>query len=346
MSGTSLDGVDLCAVTFVYNSGKWNYTVGPAETIPYDEDRRRQLLTLHLATAAELAQMHTELGRHFATLINVFCKEHELKPDLIGSHGHTIFHQPSSGFTLQIGDAAQIAALTNTDTIADFRTKDIAHGGQGAPLVPIGDKLLFADYTFCLNLGGIANLSYDHNDQRIAFDICPVNMIFNALASRLGQEFDRNGSMAEQGKLIFDLLDDLNALEFYKSTSARSLGREWFENSFLPVIEKYSYSSVHDLLATVVEHAAVQIASVINAANKKGSVLVTGGGAFNEFFIRRLAAYCNNSLEVPDETLVSFKEAIVFAFLAALNYSGQVNVVGSATGSGVDHTGGALYRAG
>jgi anhydro-N-acetylmuramic acid kinase len=344
MSGTSLDGTDLAACIFTQNQNGWTYTIEAATTVTYNASWKNRLLNLHTASAETLAETHAELGKYFGALIRDFCAEHRFEAHIAGSHGHTVFHQPAKGFTLQIGDGAQIAVQSGLDTVCDFRTKDVALGGQGAPLVPIGDELLFADFKACLNLGGIANISFGSKKGRMAWDICPANMILNHLAVFEGKEYDESGHLAREGTVIPELLDKLNSLPFYAETGPRSLGREWFEKIFLPVV-KNADGVIKDKMHTVCEHIAMQIGNTINTVKEKGPVLVTGGGAFNSFLLDRMNHYSEHPLTVPSALLVNFKEALVFAFLAALYASGSENVLSSATGSSRNHTGGALYRA-
>ena len=344
MSGTSLDGVDLAACTFSLKDECWQFSIDAAETIPYSSDWSNKLQTLHLASAEELAETHSALGRYFGALIADFCQTYTLNPALVGSHGHTIFHQPQRKFTLQIGDGAAIAAISGIDTVCDFRTKDIALGGQGAPLVPVGDAMLFSEYAGCLNLGGISNISFGKGNIRNAWDICPVNMILNHLALYEGKAFDDGGQLAASGKILPTLLEELNSLPFYHQAGPRSLGREWFEKIFLPLI-KNSEGATLDKMRTAVEHIAIKIGEAINGINEKGPVLVTGGGAFNRFLIERMRFYSSHPVTIPSTELINFKEAIVFALLAALNINGKENVFSSATGASRNSIGGALYRA-
>lgn len=344
MSGTSLDGIDLAACTFSFREGKWSYTIEAASTLPYTADWKTRLPELHLASGQELARAHAELGHYFGEQVRKFCLENSFKPDVIGSHGHTVLHQPEKKFTLQIGDGAAIAAVSGIDTVCDFRTKDVALGGQGAPLVPVGDKLLFAEFAACLNLGGIANVSFELKNERKAWDICPVNMILNHLAAYEGAEYDEGGNLAREGSLLPDLLEQLNELPFYAEKGPRSLGREWFEKAFLPLV-KNAEGNNRDKMRTATEHIAVQITHTLNSIKTKGPVLVTGGGAFNSFLVDRMNDLSAHPLSIPSPLLVNFKEALVFAFLAALFAAGEENILCSATGAARNSTGGALYRA-
>jgi anhydro-N-acetylmuramic acid kinase len=268
-----------------------------------------------------------------------FCQEHKLKPGFLASHGHTIFHQPNKKITLQIGDGAVMAANTGITVVCDFRSQDVELGGQGAPLVPIGDKLLFSDYKYCLNLGGFANISYDQNNERKAFDVCACNVVLNHLSKKAEMEYDIGGLMAKEGKIISDLLEKLNKLEYYSHPYPKSLGIEWAERSVFPLLKEHD---IADLLRTYTEHIALQL-SIITEDNGKGNILVTGGGAKNGFLIERINALGKSSCIIPEEKLIDYKEALVFALLGLLRIQGNVNVLASVTGSKYDHSSGCIY---
>lgn len=340
MSGTSLDGIDLA----LCDIGESGYKVLAAETVPYYEEWRQRLSTLENATALEYALANVELGHHFGKVINRFLEGKE-SPEAIASHGHTIFHQPHLGLTTQIGDGDAIAAETGLTVVSNFRTLDVALGGQGAPLVPIGDELLFGEYDACLNLGGIANISYREGGLRVAYDICPCNMALNRLAAMLGYPYDKGGVNARGGQVQTCLLHALDALEYYAETGPKSLGKEWFVGQFWPVVKEYigvvpSLSTVRDALATVSAHIAMQIGRVLEA-QKIGTLLVTGGGAWNSYLIEQMGEYSpETEITVPDELIVNYKEALVFAFLGYLRLGGKVNTLASVTGAKCDSVGG------
>jgi anhydro-N-acetylmuramic acid kinase len=350
MSGTSLDGTDLCACRFTESQNTWHFEILAAQTVPYPAEWVETLKGAMDLSGYDLAFTHAALGRYFGTLAAAFIEENKLKIDLIGSHGHTVFHQPQHGFTCQIGDGAQIAAITGVDTVCDFRTKDVALGGQGAPLVPLGDKYLFAEYAGCLNLGGIANISYEENGNRKGFDICPANMILNLLANSQGNEYDDRGKMAASGKIIPELLERLNRLSFYSQQGPKSLGREWLEKEFLPATgignSKISYADAANLAHTICEHIAMMHTEAFKGIKEEGSILVTGGGAFNTYLTDRIAVLSGRKITVPEASIINYKEALVFGFLAALYQNNRVNIFNSATGSLRNNIGGALYKAG
>lgn len=342
MSGTSLDGVDLATVQFDCTDEKWSYRILAAKTYPYPAELDELLRALPSTGAEKVFEADARLGLFYGELILAFIQESGVKPSLIASHGHTLFHNPTAGYTTQIGSGAHIAATTGLDTVCDFRSKDVALHGQGAPLVPVGDRLLFADYSACLNLGGIANISFDDRDGlRRAFDICPVNMALNELALREGKAFDDRGEMAASGKVLKNVLEQMQRLEFFSRSGARSLGREWYIREFLPLLQ---HGNSADLSRTVCEHIALQHAMATAHLTEGSEELVTGGGARNLYLIQRMQETGKTKLILPEAELIDFKEAIIFALLGVLNVVGSVNVFYSATGSLKDHVGGALYR--
>jgi anhydro-N-acetylmuramic acid kinase len=340
MSGTSLDGVDIAYCEFRNDADAWKYKIISAETHPYNDLWKKNLSDALNADAIQLISLHKEYGSFLGKLVRNFISENKCHVDFISSHGHTVFHQPEKHLTFQVGDGSEIAAACGLPVVFDFRSGDVALGGQGAPLVPIGDKLLFADYDFCLNLGGFANISFEENNNRIAFDICPVNIILNRYANFLGQPFDKDGNLALKGHNNKVLFSELNNLEFYSSKPPKSLGREWVEKQVIPIIEKYKMS-IEDVLHTLCEHMAWQIASVLNSM-KKGTVIVTGGGAYNKYFISRLQNFTSHEILIPDRMTVEYKEALIFAFLGLLRINNKVNCLASVTGADRDHSSGSI----
>ncbi len=347
MSGTSLDGLDLALCKFETDSKSTNYQIIAAKCIPYSAQQRKVLDSLINASALDLSQESVNLGIFIGESINLFLADHNEDAQLISSHGHTVFHNPADSLTLQIGSLPHIAAITNLPVVGDFRTLDIALGGQGAPLVPIGDEMLFSQYHACLNLGGIANISADYNGKRVAYDICPFNMMLNFFAQKRGLEFDDCGNLAAQGKVDETSLLAVNNWEFYHKPGPKSLGKELVMNQFL-LIGNLEKLSVEDALATLTQHFAMQVGIAVKNISFSGddvSVLVTGGGAYNQHFIEKLRAQLpdNYNITIPDDTLIQYKEALVFAYLGWLRYYEKENVLSSVTGSKKNHVGGALY---
>jgi anhydro-N-acetylmuramic acid kinase len=344
MSGTSLDGVDIAYCKFVCVDGHWNWQPLTGNIYPYPSEMLERLKHSHELSGHDLAQLDVDYGRFLGGLVKQFVAENHCNPRFVASHGYTVFHEPQKGLTLQIGSGAHIAAVSGIDTICDFRTKDVALGGNGAPLVPIGDKLLYGEqFNYCLNLGGFANISYDNADgQRIAYDICPFNIVANTLTRRIGLEYDKNGELGRKGVVDKDLLEKLNAIPYYKQQPPKSLGREFVDAEILPLFGQRT--DIENLLATYYQHAACQISRAIVAEDKK-NVLVTGGGAYNEYFIECLKNSTHHYIELPDKSEIDFKEAIIFAFLGVLRYLGLPNCLKTVTGASCDNIGGAIYLA-
>ena len=349
MSGTSLDGVDIACCTFTEDNNIWIYKILNATTIPYPEAWKTRLHSLPTATAAELTAANYSYGEYLGRLAKIFIAEHKLQVDFISSHGHTIFHQPENKLCLQIGSGAALAAEAGLPVVCDFRSLDIALGGQGAPLVPIGDKFLFGQHTFCLNLGGIANISVEKNAGRLAYDICVCNIALNYLAEELGFSYDAGGKIARSGKVNEKLLLTLNSAGYYTAPAPKSLGREWLQNWVLQPLHDANIS-VEDKLCTVCHHIAYQIAEAVKAnlpatTTQKPTLLATGGGAFNTFLIALLQQNLGDSAQVviPNADVINFKEALIFAFLGVLRWRNEVNCLKSVTGAKEDNVGGAVY---
>lgn len=344
MSGTSLDGLDMAFCEFKHTTGQWSFELQAYETVPFPSHLFDKLKTGTELSAFGLAELDIMLARWTGKCVNDFIEKNNCNADLIASHGHTIFHQPEIGLTTQIGNGNMLSAITNLPVVYDFRSLDVALGGQGAPLVPIGDHLLFREYDYCLNLGGIANVSFAKNNTRLAFDISPCNMALNYLANKMGEKYDHNGAIAKSGKLIPDLLKEINALEFYHLPAPKSLGYEWVEKNILKRLD-LSKASLPDLMHTMVEHISFQIAQAISQGDKKqGTLLVTGGGSFNNHLIERLQYHLSERVQVhtPAEEIINYKEALIFAFLGVLKVRSEVNCLASVTGASRDSCGGVL----
>lgn len=340
MSGTSLDGLDLALCRFS-EEGETQFELIAGQTIPYPAPWQERLKHLMNLNGAALMEEDAALGKWMGEQAAAFLKSKQLHCELIGSHGHTVFHRPDLEFSTQIGNGAHIAVQTGIPVVCDFRSTDIALGGQGAPLVPLGDRELFGKYEVCLNIGGIANWSGEIGGERKASDIAPANMVFNFLAERLGKPYDANGEMAASGKLIPGLLKELNELSFYRVDGPKSLGREWFEESFLPLLNTYQ-EPTENLLRTCVEHCAQQIANSLRSI-EKGTIFITGGGAYNHFLIERIKENTHLAIHIPDKAIIEFKEAIIFAFLAWRRIHHKTTALASVTGASQDSSGGAVF---
>jgi anhydro-N-acetylmuramic acid kinase len=346
MSGTSLDGLDICFCNFeLLKNKKWDFHIISASTVIYPLEIKRKLAEAKPLMGLDLMLLHNELGNFIGKTINNFISNNRINKkeiDCISSHGHTIFHQPKINLTTQIGNGANISSITQLPVVCDFRSTDVALNGQGAPLVPIGDNALFAEYDHCINLGGIANISYKENNNLIAFDICPTNIVLNKLAKQLGCNFDNKGLLAKSGNIDNNLLEKLNYENYYKKSPPKSLGSEWIEKIILPIIESTNISN-EDKLRTFVEHIAIQISNAITSKNKK--ILFTGGGTLNSFLIERIKTNTPNEIIIPSKEIIDFKEALIFAFLGVLRLREDVNCLKSVTGAKQNNIGGCIYKA-
>ena len=341
MSGTSADALDVCCASFDRQEGRWTFRIDAARSYPYPPELRRKLVQeVQQMQARDFVAFHSAYGRYLGEKVNGFLKETGLRPQLIASHGSTVFHQPAQGIMFQIGDGAAIAAVTGIPTVSDFRRLDIMLGGQGAPLVPSGDNLLFGQYDYCLNIGGFSNISYKEGERRIAFDISPVNYVINRFCRSIGLEMDRDGEIAARGTVDASLLERLNALDYYARVAPKSLGREWVEQEVFPLLDAAPLP-LEDLLRTFYEHCAVQLARVVSPGRR---ILVTGGGAYNRFLIGRMEARSGCSLIIPEPAIVEFKEALIFAFLGVLYALDEPSCLRSVTGAGKDNIGGMLFK--
>lgn len=342
MSGTSLDGVDLAHLHFELNNKQCQFQILECETIPYHDHWVNRLKSAVNFNDNQLSEINQEYTQLLGAIIRNFIEKHQLKNvDAVCSHGHTILHQPQNGFTLQIGNLPEIAAICQQKVVCDFRVQDVQLGGQGAPLVPIGDRLLFSDYDYCLNLGGFSNISFEQDGKRIAFDISPVNTVLNIYANQLGLNYDDRGKIAQSGKLSAALFASLNALDFYQKPFPKSLGFEFVKEVVLPLIDSFSMKT-EDKMRSFVEHVAFQIANALHL--NKGTLLITGGGAFNDFLIDRLRYYSPAVvITIPEPKVLEFKEALIFGLLGVLKLRGEINVLSSVTGAKHDHSSGVIY---
>lgn len=340
MSGTSMDGVDIAYCQFTNHEGSWDYEIKNVTTIPYDKNWIVRLTQLYKQPIHLYAKTDVFYGKFLGKIINDFITQNNLVVDLIASHGHTIFHQPENGFTAQIGCGATISAICNVPVVNNFRVMDVALNGQGAPLVPIGDQFLFNNYNACLNLGGFANISF--KEKQIAFDISPCNLAFNLLANELNLPFDEDGRIAANGSIHQEFLTALNTLDFYKKNNAKSLGIEWFNQFFIPLLNQFENISIANKMATINLHVAQQITKLINSENIN-NILVTGGGAYNKYLIENIKSITNVQIIIPDSLTIDYKEALIFAFLGVLRIRNEINILKSVTGAASNCIGGALH---
>ncbi len=341
MSGTSLDGIDLVYVTFEFEQ-TWQFKITHTETVAYNNHWYQILKNLVSYSLKELQQIDEDYTVYLSNIINNFIEKNNINDiDAICSHGHTALHQPENKLTYQIGNLPNMASLLNNKVVCDFRVQDVEFGGQGAPLVPIGDKLLFSEYDYCINLGGFANISFECKNKRIAYDICPVNIVLNYYVKQLGFNFDDEGKIASTGTVNNELLEQLNALDFYEESPPKSLGLEWVNTNIFPLIDSFRLD-VKDVLRTFVEHAATQILKVTNS-DYSASLFITGGGAYNTFLIESIKSLSNNKIVIPSNDIIEFKEAIIFGFLGVLKLRNETNCLQSVTGASKDHSSGKIY---
>ncbi|RKS01719.1 anhydro-N-acetylmuramic acid kinase [Flavobacterium sp. 102] len=342
MSGTSLDGVDLAHINFTVLKDKWQYKILESETVSYNDDWLNKLRTAVDFSKAELKQLNQDYTILLGNIIKDFINKHKITHlDAVCSHGHTVLHQPQNGYTLQIGNLKEMAKIVGETIVCDFRVQDVKLGGQGAPLVPIGDRILFSEYDYCLNLGGFSNVSFEQDGKRIAFDISPVNTVLNFYANKLGLAYDDKGNIARSGETDMTLLEELDNLSYYQKPYPKSLGFEFVKSIVLPLMESYDIS-LEDKMHTFIKHIAKQTAFAL--PERKGKMLVTGGGAYNTFLLESMQDYLPElSLIVPDAKTLEYKEALIFGLLGVLKLRKEINVLSSVTGAKKDHSSGSIF---
>ena len=348
MSGTSLDGLDIAYCHISEENGKWDFSIKNTKEIDYSDHMREYLKNAIHLSEEDHQQLHKDYGIWLGQQSKLFINELGEEVDFIASHGHTSHHRPEDGVTFQLGDGQLLANASVKQVICDFRSKDVSLKGQGAPLVPIGDKLLFQEYDFCLNLGGISNISFEKGGKRIAYDIGLANMPLNYITSKMGLAFDEGGKLARSGKLDHSLLRKLNSLAYYGLSYPKSTGYEWFTSEIIPLIEAAKISNA-DLLHTFIHHNCEQIAFTAlkhkNNGKSKSKLLATGGGTLNQFFMDTLQNKLGSNVEVvlPNKTLIAYKEALVFALMGVLRLEGKTNVLKSVTGATSDSCSGEVF---
>lgn len=355
MSGSSLDGLDIVFAELENKANNWSYDIKAAQCVAYPAELTEQLKNAAAMSAYDYLLLHSEYGKYTGERVNAFIEEYRLhhQVQLIASHGHTVFHAPKLGMTSQLGDGATIAAVTGINVVSDLRAMDVALGGQGAPIVPVGEKLLFPQYAFCLNIGGIANLSFRHGEEYTAFDICPANRVLNMLANISGRAFDEDGAMARSGNINTGLLTQLNALDYYKQSYPKSLANQFGTETVYPLIQSFDLP-ISDALCTYTQHIAQQIAYAVNnlmqsfpvSAIMHQQMLITGGGAFNGFLsdcIKDALKTLAIEVIVPDENIIQYKEALIMALLGVLRWREENTVLNSVTGAKRSSIGGAVW---
>lgn len=347
MSGTSLDGLDIAYCHFYKNNDSWSYQIDKVSCITFPESLLNQLRFAPKLSSEALLQLDIQYGRWIGEQVNLFTSQNNIQPQFISSHGYTVFHQPKNTFTHQIGNGDAIYAITQIPVVYNFRQLDVCLGGQGAPLVPIGDDLLFDDFDVCLNIGGITNLSFKEENKRVAYDICPANMVLNSLAEMKMMPFDKGGNMAKSGSFIPSLYKRLEDLAYYKEVYPKSLGFEWVDKNIFS-INYFNENSPEDLAHTFVAHIANRIKDacltidLLESSKKK--ILVTGGGSHNDYLLESIQNSLKDKFQIikPNNELINYKEAMIFAFLGLLRLRGETNVLKSVTGASEDSCSGHL----
>ena len=364
MSGSSLDGLDIVYAHLQEKASTtkgpkgWEYTLVHTACYPYSDEWRQRLAAAPGLSALDYQLLHAEYGRYLGEQVLKFVDEFGLhfQVQLLVSHGHTAFHLPARHMTAQLGDGATIAAVTGINVVSDLRSMDVALGGQGAPIVPVGELLLLPGYDFYLNLGGIANISRHGSDPNpgaapdngfIAFDVCPANRVLITLVAPLGKAYDADGAAASTGKIDEALLDRLNELPYYAQPWPKSLANEFGTETVLPLIQAAGLST-EDALRTYTAHIVQQIAVAVRAfeVETPARILVTGGGAHNKFLVERLRTELIGigvEVVVPEAVLIDFKEALIMALIGVLRWREESNTLASVTGASRDNIGGAVW---
>ncbi|MBQ4915696.1 anhydro-N-acetylmuramic acid kinase [Maribacter sp. MMG018] len=346
MSGTSLDGLDLAYCHIWKDKDKWAFEIKCTDSVSYDQKMEKELKdSIHLP-AEKLLQLHNTYGTWLGEKAHSFITDNNLEVDFIASHGHTSHHRPELGLTFQLGSGQHLANASQKKVICDFRSNDLALGGQGAPLVPIGDRLIFGAYDFCLNLGGISNISFEVKDRRIAYDIGLANMILNYITRKIDLNYDKDGNMARSGEINTSMLNELNNLKYYLLPYPKSIGYEWFLEEVVPIVENTD-DTIENLLHTSIHHICEKIAQQVslNANKQKQRLFITGGGALNSFLIETLKQKLDPKIEVvvPDKQLIEFKEALVFALMGVLREEREINILKTVTGAKRDSSSGVIF---
>ena len=340
MSGTSLDGLDIVYVKFTQNES-WSFKIINSKTYKYEDSTTEILNEISRKSIKEIKEIDVEYSKKLAKMINDFINEFSInKIDFVSSHGHTAIHDPSNLITYQMGNLSTLSKEINQKVICDFRVQDVKLGGEGAPLVPVGEKYLFHEYDSFINLGGFANISNHKGESLIAYDICPVNIVLNNLSKKIGKDFDDKGSIASSGKLIINLYEELEKLEYYQLSPPKSLGIEWVDKYIFPLINKYSDYPTEDLLNTLSNHIANQISNNLKNLDK---VLVSGGGAYNDYLIHLIRSKTDSEIIISSKNIIEFKEALIFAFLGVLRNLNINNCYSSVTGASKDHCSGKIF---
>lgn len=346
MSGSSLDGLDI-AYAHIQLDPEPAFRIVAADTFAYTDAELQVLRTVSRTGTHADDQTDQWFGAVSAAYISAFLRQLGYPPvDLVASHGHTTLHKPSLGISQQIGDPQVMANALRLPVIARFRQADVDAGGQGAPLVPLCDQLFFSEYDACLNIGGIANISFETPQGRVGFDICGANQILNFFAEQAGWPYDAEGEMAAAGEMDPALFDQLNAVPFLAAPYPKSLDNHFVHRAFIEPLQRAPLM-LNDKLATAAHHIAYQIARVIEQQPGRRALadyrlLVTGGGAFNRHLIRLIRDHARIQVQLPDTIIIQYKEALAMALMGVLRFQNRSNFLPSVTGASAAVSGGVI----
>lgn len=363
MSGTSLDGIDAVISSIEDTQENVQLHIINANTYPYNSEilkKIRQALHDEASSSRLLCSLNVELAYEYSKCVFAICEEsgidiHDV--DFIACHGQTIYHITENTnnevrSSLQLGDGSVLANLTNTTVVSNFRTADITVGGQGAPLVPFADYVLFQhnDKTRLLqNIGGISNVTClpkgGSKKEVFAFDNGPGNMMIDyAMQKLFNKKYDNNGETAKQGDLISEMFDEILSLEYFNLEPPKSTGRELFGNHYTAtILEKYKHYSKHDIIATLSHITAFSIADsykkFILSTFTIDEVIISGGGAYNGYLLKLIKSYLDfEDVFILEEFGYSseYKEALAFLILGNETLEFNPSNIKNATGASKD----------
>ncbi len=356
MSGSSLDGLDIAFCTFTIKALPTfevvNWKINASNTVAYSKAWQKKLMELPQSSALDFVETHAKFGHYLGQLVQQFLSEHALTPDLIVSHGHTIFHYPERQFTVQIGDGAAIASITGYPVVSDVRAMDVSSGGQGAPIAPIADRYLLSEFDFCLNTGGIFNITYQSDKHSVALDITGANQILNTLANEMDLPYDASGAIARTGTVNITLLEQSNTFDYFLEEYPKSLDNQWVRENLTQLFKNFD-AAVSDRLRTACEHIVFQTRQSVQQIFEKEKLpkdrvykmIVTGGGAFNTFLMELLVEGLPEiQVVLPDKEMIENKEALLMALMGVMRIESVPNCIHTVTGAVRSVIGGVVHQ--